>query len=66
MTCLAIEFASDPDRVPDGMMNDSDALAYLRRTNVELRIEIETCYQKIEELERGHRQHKDIFEEAET
>ena len=65
MTCLSIEYARNPDRAPDGMMtNESATLAYLRRTNVELRIEIETCYQKIEELERGHRQHKDIFEEA--
>ena len=66
MTCLAIEFARDPDRAPDGMLTDSDSLAYLRRTNWELRIEIETCYQKIEELEREHRQHKDIFEECST
>ena len=64
MTCLAIEYARNPDRAPDGILTDSDALAYLRRTNMELRIEIEACYQKIEELEREHRQHKDIFEEA--
>ena len=64
MTCLAIEYARDPDRAPDGMLtNESATLAYLRRMNWELRIEIETCYQKIEELERDHRQHRDIFEE---
>ena len=64
MATLSIEYARNPGRAPDGMLTDSDALASLRRINVELRIEIETCYQKIEELERGHRQHKDIFEEA--
>jgi len=66
MGILSIEFNRRPDRAPDDMLTDSDALAYLRQVNIELRIEIEACYQRIDELEREHRQHKDIFEECPT
>ena len=64
MPIFAIEYASDPRRVPDNAMHESDELVAMRKLNMELRIEIEACYQRIEELERDHRIHADIFEEA--
>ena len=70
MPIFAIEYASDPRRVPDNAMHESDELVAMRKLNIELRIEIEACYQRIDELEREHRQHgigrKDIFEECLT
>ena len=65
MATLSIEYARRPDRCPDDMTSESDELAEMRNINMELRIEIEACYQKIEELERHHSQHHaDIFAEA--
>ena len=54
MPTLSIEFASDPNRAPDNAITNADLL----RDVLELRTEIEACYERIDQLEKlidGHR-----------
>lgn len=62
MPIFAIEYASDPSRAPDNAMHESDELVAMRKLNIELRIEIEACYQRIDELEREHHRERDVFD----